>query len=116
VCVRVVSMPSWDRFQAQNRAYRDDVLPPGIRARVTVEAAATFGWERWAGSDGATIGLDRFGASAPGDTNLKKLGFTVERVAATALRLLGRDADAAAEDAKGGDTSMAPTSPKEGHS
>jgi transketolase len=116
VRVRVVSMPSWDRFQAQDRAYRDDVLPPTIRTRVTVEAAATFGWERWAGTDGATIGIDRFGASAPGDTNLKKFGFTVENVAATALRLLGRDDEAAAEAARGGDTSMAPTSPKEGHS
>jgi transketolase len=116
VRARVVSMPSWDRFQAQDRVYRDDVLPPGVRARVTVEAGTTFGWERWAGSDGATIGIDRFGASAPGDTNLRKFGFTVEHVAATALRLLGRDDEAAAEQAKGGDTSMEPTSPKEGHS
>ena len=77
----------WDRFQAQDRTYRDDVLPPTIRARVTVEAAATFGWERWAGTDGATIGLDRFGASAPGDTNLKNLGFTVERVVEVARSL-----------------------------
>ncbi|MFN8514184.1 MAG: transketolase [Chloroflexia bacterium] len=116
VRARVVSMPSWDRFQAQDRAYRDDVLPPGIRARVTVEAAATFGWERWAGTDGAMIGIDRFGASAPGDTNLKKFGFTIEHVASTALRVLGRDDDAAAESAKGGEIVMAPTSPKEGHS
>ena len=118
VRARVVSMPSMDRFMAQDRAYRDDVLPLQVRKRVTVEAATTFGWDRWAGTDGTTIGIDRFGASAPGDTNLKNFGFTVEHVAAAALRLLGRAAEAAAEEAKGGagDTSMAPTSPKEGHS
>jgi transketolase len=118
VRARVVSMPSWDLFQAQDRSYRDSVLPPGVRKRVTVEAAATFGWERWAGSEGVTIGIDRFGASAPADTNMKEFGFTAEHVTAAALRLLGRDAEADAEDphGSGGDTTVEPTSPKEGHS
>ena len=120
VRARVVSMPSWDLFAAQDQAYRDGVLPPTIRARVTVEAAATFGWERWAGTDGATIGLDRFGASAPADRIMQELGFTKEHVTATALRLLGRDEEADAVEAEGrdegGDTAVKPTSPKEGHS
>jgi transketolase len=120
VRARVVSMPSWDLFAAQDAAYRDKVLPPGVRKRVTVEAAATFGWERWAGTDGATIGLDRFGASAPADRIMQELGFTKEHVTATALRLLGRDEEADAVEAEGrgegGDTAVKPTSPKEGHS
>jgi transketolase len=119
VRARVVSMPSWDLFAAQDRAYRDSVLPPGVRRRVTVEAAATFGWERWAGSEGVTIGIDRFGASAPADRNMQEFGFTVEHVAAAALRLAGREEEAAALEAEGrgeGDTAVKPTSPKEGHS
>ncbi len=119
VRARVVSMPSWELFAAQERSYRDDVLPPTVRARVTVEAASTFGWARWAGSEGAMVGIDRFGASAPADRNMQEFGFTREHVAAVALRLLGRDADADAEEAKGraeGDTAVAPTSPREGHS
>ncbi len=120
VRARVVSMPSWDLFSAQDQGYRDSVLPPSIRKRVTVEAAATFGWERWAGTDGAMIGLDRFGASAPADRIMKELGFTKEHVTATALHLLGRDKEADAVEAEGrgdgGDTAVKPTSPKEGHS
>jgi len=118
VQARVVSMPSWDLFQAQDQPYRDSVLPPGVRKRVTVEAATTFGWERWAGTEGVTIGIDRFGASAPADTNMKEFGFTAEHVTAAALRLLGREAEADAEDphGSGGDTTVKPTSPQEGHS
>ncbi len=97
VSARVVSMPSMNLFEAQDAAYRESVLPKAIRARVTVEAGTTFGWDRWAGSDGATIGLDRYGASAPGDEIMKRLGFRAENVAATALRVLGRTADAEKE-------------------
>ncbi|HLK43834.1 MAG TPA: transketolase C-terminal domain-containing protein, partial [Thermoleophilia bacterium] len=88
---RVVSLPSWELFEAQPQSYRDEVLPPGLTARVTVEAASTFGWERYAGSSGAIIGLDRFGASAPGGTVLRELGFTAERVADAARGVLAGD-------------------------
>src|SRR5207244_481650 len=75
---RVVSMPSTELFLEQPRAYRDEVLPPAIRARVTVEAGATFGWERFAGDAGETVGIDRFGLSAPGAQAAEALGISVE--------------------------------------
>ena len=78
---RVVSLPCWERFDAQEVAYRESVLPAAIRKRVAVEALSPFGWERHAGSDGAIIGIDHFGASAPGDEVMRRFGFTVERVA-----------------------------------
>lgn len=81
---RVVSLPSWYLFARQSRAYRDEVLPPRVSRRVSIEAAATFGWERWIGPDGHAIGLDRFGASAPAEVLFEKLGFTVEAVVAAA--------------------------------
>jgi len=87
---RVVSMPSWELFEAQPPAYRDQVLPPGVRARVSVEAAASFGWDKWVGPEGTIIGIDRFGASAPGPTVLKELGFTVDHVVAAAKAALER--------------------------
>jgi transketolase len=85
---RVVSLPSWEIFEEQPEAYRTEVLPPGVEARVSVEAAATLGWERYVGLHGAVIGLDRFGASAPGPIVLEHLGFTPERVADEAERVL----------------------------
>ena len=88
VSSRVVSLPSWELFEEQPESYRADVLPPEIDARVSVEAAATLGWERYVGLRGAVIGLDRFGASAPGPTVLEHLGFTPERVADEAERVL----------------------------
>ena len=92
-------------------------LPSGIRKRVCVEAGASMGWHRWAGDEGAVIAIDRYGASAPGDQVMKKFGFTVERVAATALRLLGKSGEAdALEPAQEGETASARTSPQEGHS
>ena len=66
------------------------MLPKAIRKRVTIEAGATFGWHRWAGDEGIVIGIDRFGASAPGEEIFKQFGFTPERVTNEALRLLGR--------------------------
>jgi transketolase len=78
---RVVSLPCWERFEAQDEAYRERVLPTGIRRRVAVEAGVGLGWERWVGDEGAIIALDRFGASAPAGTIFKELGFTPERVA-----------------------------------
>jgi transketolase len=78
---RVVSLPCWERFEAQEAGYRDAVLPPAIHHRVAIEALTPFGWERYATSDGAIIGIEHFGASAPGDEVLRRFGFTVERVA-----------------------------------
>lgn len=89
VAARVVSLPSTDLFDRQPAEYRDAVLPPGVRARVAVEAAATFGWERYVGTQGAVVGLDRFGASAPYKAIFENLGITAEAVAAAALRALG---------------------------
>jgi transketolase len=88
VRARVVSLPSWEWFARQPREYRDEVLPPGIRARVSVEAATTFGWSRWITDSGASIGLDRFGASAPGDRLWQEFGFTAAHVADTVRRVL----------------------------
>ncbi len=87
---RVVSMPSWELFEAQPAEYRDKVLPPGVRARVAIEAGVTFGWSRWVGDLGDVIGLDRFGASAPAETLLRNFGFTVENVVASAKAVLSR--------------------------
>jgi transketolase len=78
---RVVSLPCWELFAEQDAAYRDAVLPPEARRRVTVEAGVTFGWDRWAGDEGAMIGLDRFGASAPGPFLLERFGFSADRLA-----------------------------------
>ncbi len=88
VPTRVVSMPSWERFEAQDQAWRDRVLPPAITARVSIEAATTFGWTRWVGDRGRAIGLDHFGASAPGEVLFDKYGLTAERVAQTVRSLL----------------------------
>jgi transketolase len=90
IAVRVVSMPSWERFAAQDRAYRDQVLPPTLRARVAIEAAANFGWERWVGEDGAVIGMERFGASAPAGDLFETFGFTSTRVVEVARGVLDR--------------------------
>ncbi len=85
---RVVSMPSFELFSAQPAEYRESILPSAQRARVAVEAAATFGWERWVGLDGAIVGIDRFGMSAPGEEVLRALGITAEAVADAARGLL----------------------------
>ena len=87
---RVVSMPSWELFAAQPKAYRDSVLPPEVTARVSVEAASTFGWERFVGSEGIAVGVDRFGASAPAGEIYRELGITAERVAAEIDAILER--------------------------
>jgi len=87
---RVVSMPSWEIFEHQTQEYRDSVLPPGVKARVAVEQASTFGWERYVGSSGHVIGMTTFGASAPLKALQEKFGFDPERVAATAKEQLGR--------------------------
>ncbi len=87
---RAVSMPSWDIFDQQSQDYRDSVLPPGVKARVAIEQASTFGWERYTGASGQIIGMKTFGASAPLKELQKKFGFEPERVVAAAKELLGR--------------------------
>ncbi len=89
VAARCVSMPSWDLFDAQARAYRDDVLPPAVHARLAVELGATQGWHCYVGDRGDVLGLERFGASAPAGVLLREFGFTAENVAMRARRLLG---------------------------
>jgi len=102
---RVVSMPSWALFSRQPRAYRDQVLPTAVKARVSIEAAATMGWEKWVGGEGRAIGISHFGASAPAKEIFKQLGLTAENVVAKTKAVLGlgsEDAgDEAGEDAAG---------------
>jgi len=88
VRTRVVSMPSWELFDEQSMEYRDSVLPPRITARLSIEAGSTMGWARYIGDKGYSIGVDGFGASAPGDKMLREYGFTVENVVSLALTLL----------------------------
>lgn len=88
VVARVVSMPSWELFASQDDAYRHSVLLPGVTARVSIEAGVTFGWERFVGQGGKSIGLDRFGASAPYQTIYEQLGLTAQAMAGAALSLL----------------------------
>jgi transketolase len=86
--VRVVSMPSWELFDQQPEDYRDQVLPPGVAARVSVEQASTFGWERFVGAEGAMIGMHTFGASAPLKDLQQKFGFTPDAIVAICRRQL----------------------------
>jgi transketolase len=87
---RVVSMPSWDIFEHQPQAYREEVLPPGIKARLAVEQASALGWERYVGDQGRVIGMKAFGQSAPLKELQRKFGFEPGHVVATALDMLGR--------------------------
>jgi transketolase len=88
--VRVVSLPSWELFAAQPAEYRESVLPDAVRARVSVEAATSFGWHRWLGDSGEAVCLDHFGASAPGERLFEEFGFTVAHVADTVRRVVSR--------------------------
>jgi transketolase len=91
IAMRLVSMPSWELFEAQSQEYRDSVLPPSVHARLAVEAGATQGWHRYVGDRGDVIGVDRFGASAPGPVVMREYGFSVENVCQRALALLERE-------------------------
>ncbi len=86
--VRVVSFPSWELFKEQSAEYRESVLPSGLTKRVAVEAGSTFGWEKWVGQTGTVIGIDRFGASAPGKVVMEKFGFSIDHVVEEAKKLL----------------------------
>jgi transketolase len=90
IAARVVSLPSWDIFEQQSQEYRDEVLPPGVAARLAIEAAVPLGWERYVGTKGAVIGITRFGASAPYKVLAEKFGFTAANVLRRARELLGR--------------------------
>jgi len=118
VQARVVSMPSWDLFDAQSADYREQVLGPKGTARVSVEAGVTMGWARYTGGNGAHVGMDSYGASGPGTEVLKHFGFTKEHVAATALRLLGNTdlADELDKEFMEGQVAGTQPSGSEGHS
>jgi transketolase len=88
IAARVVSMPSWELFEQQPAHYRESVLPTAIKARVSIEAAVTHGWNRYTGSDGITIGLNRFGASAPYQEVYEHLGITAEAMVEVVKQLL----------------------------
>jgi transketolase len=88
---RVVSMPSWDIFEHQTQEYQDSVLPPSLVARIAVEQASTFGWERYIGKRGRMIGMKTFGASAPLKELQKKFGFEPAQIVAAAKELLGKN-------------------------
>jgi transketolase len=89
IAVRLVSLPSWEIFEAEAREYREAVLPAAVRARVAIEAAASFGWHRWVGEKGIVLGIDRFGASAPGGQLFREFGFTPEKVVEAVKGLIG---------------------------
>ena len=111
VKARVVSFPSWELFEAQPQEYRDSVLPPSVRARISIEAGVGMGWRQWVGDAGDVMSIERFGMSAPYKEIYKQLGLTVEDVVARSLRLLGRGGAAS-----GGDEVPGHAKPSEGHS
>jgi transketolase len=86
--VRLVSVPSWELFEAQTQAYRDSVLPPALEARVAVEAGVSQGWHRYVGNRGDVVSVERFGASAPGPVVMREYGFSPAEVCRRALALL----------------------------
>ena len=88
IAVRLVSFPSWELFCEQEGAYQAEVLPPSIKARVAIEAGISQGWHRWVGTDGAVLGIDHYGASAPANTLYEKFGLTVDRVVDIASQLV----------------------------
>ena len=100
VAARVVSMPSWELFEQQDDAYRDSVLPPAVKARVSVEMASVLGWDRYTGQGGAVIGMHSFGSSAPIKDLLKKFGFTSDAVLAAARDQIDKHSSKATESAK----------------
>lgn len=91
ITVRLVSMPSWELFEQQTQEYKDSVFPPAVVARISVEAGASFGWQKYTGLLGENISIDHFGASAPGPVLLREFGFTAEHIVQKALKLLERN-------------------------
>lgn len=111
VNTRVVSMPSWELFEAQDQSYRDHVLPPGVTARLGIEAGVSQGWHKWVGDHGAYLGIDRFGASAPYKEVYKAVGLTVEHAVELGMKLTGRSGGSS-----GGEQVPGSASGSEGHS
>jgi transketolase len=85
-----VSMPCWELFEDQPAEYRDEVLPPDVKARLSVEPGVELGWSKWVGDQGDSISIEHFGASAPGTTVLEKFGYSLDNVVARATALLTR--------------------------
>jgi transketolase len=94
---RVISMPSWEVFEEQEQSYKDAILPPAVKTRLSIEAGASFGWARYVGDEGKSIAVDHFGASAPGPVVMQELGFTPEAVAEQALKLITERSSAGRE-------------------
>lgn len=90
IATRVVSLPSWELFDAQSKEYRDSVLPPDVTKRISIEAGTPKGWKDYVGSNGTVIGITRFGASAPGEVVLEKLGISIDHIMDEAKKLLGK--------------------------
>lgn len=88
ISVSVVSMPSWDRFEKQDKAYKQSVIPPTVKKRLAIEMGASFGWDRYTGDEGEILAIDRFGASAPGERIMQEFGFTPENVVAKVKNLI----------------------------
>jgi transketolase len=88
IAVSVVSMPSWDRFEKQDKAYKQSVIPPTVKKRLAIEMATSFGWERYTGDEGDILAIDHFGASAPGERIMQEFGFTPENVVARVKKLI----------------------------
>ncbi len=90
IAARVVSMPSWELFEKQSDEYKEEVFPSDVKARISIEAGATHGWQRWTGTDGVNIGVNRFGASAPYEKIFEEFGLTAEHIVEEAKGLLGK--------------------------
>ena len=88
ITVSVVSMPSWDRFEKQDKEYKQSVIPPTVKKRLAIEMGSSFGWDRYTGDEGDVLAIDRFGASAPGQRIMEEFGFTPENVAAKVKLLI----------------------------
>jgi transketolase len=118
IAARVVSLPSWEIFERQPEVYRRQVLGSDTTKRLSIEAGTTIGWERYTGSSARSLGQDTYGASGPGKAVLAHFGFTQERVAAAALRLIGRNdlADQIEPNGAGGETAGEEMPGDEGHS
>src|SRR5690625_770619 len=86
--VRVISMPSWDRFEKQGESYKEKIFPKNFTARLAIEMASSLGWHKYVGNDGKVLSVDKFGASAPGDKILKEYGFTVDNVVEQVISLI----------------------------
>lgn len=88
ISVSVVSMPSWDRFEKQDKEYKQSVIPPTVKKRLAIEMGSSFGWHRYTGDEGDVLAIDRFGASAPGERIMEEFGFTADNVAAKVKNLI----------------------------